>query len=272
MPTIRSFLFVPASRMDRVEKALATQADAIIIDLEDAVALAEKDRARQDLDAWLSHQKNLERIWVRINPLQTELGHTDINLLGRHSVAGWVLPKAENMTDISVLQQKKAMTSQIALLIESAIGVANARQLASQTDVSRLMFGTIDFQLDLNMKCDELETQLNTFRLELTLASTLAGIYPPVDGVTVSTSDEQLLQNSVQQAQQHGFSAKLCIHPNQVATVNQGFMPSAQEYDWAKRVIEGDQTHQGAAFAVDGKMVDKPVIELAKRIINQYER
>lgn len=272
MPAIRSFLFVPASRMDRVEKALATQADAVIIDLEDAVALAAKDNAREELNAWLNQQTNLDRIWVRINPLQSNLGQTDIDLLGRHAVAGWVLPKAENITDVSVLQQKKVASSQIALLIESAAGIANARQLASQSDVSRLMFGTIDFQLDVNMKCDELETQLNTFRLELTLASRLAGIYSPVDGVTVSTSDDQLLHNSVKQAQQHGFSAKLCIHPNQVTTVNQGFMPSSQEYDWAKRVIEGDQTHQGAAFAVDGKMVDKPVIELAKRIINQYER
>lgn len=272
MPAIRSFLFVPATRMDRVEKALATQADAVIIDLEDAVALSAKDKARNELNKWLEQQTHVDRVWIRLNPLQTDLGHQDLDVLSHHAVAGWVLPKAENTTDVELLQQKKKPSSQIALLIESAVGIANARDLAKQTGVSRLMFGTIDFQLDVNMKCDELETQLNAFRLELTLASRLAGIYSPVDGVTVSTSDEQLLQNSVKQAQQHGFNAKLCIHPNQVSIVNAGFMPSCEEYDWAKRVIEGEQAHQGAAFAIDGKMVDKPVIELAKRIINQFER
>lgn len=272
MPTIRSFLFVPASRMDRVEKALATSADAIIIDLEDAVALNAKDQARTDLGQWLSQQNSLHRVWVRINPLNTDLGQADFDVLGHIGVAGWVLPKAEDVAAVEKVAQGKHSQSQLALLIETAIGIDKARELAKCSGVTRLMFGTIDFQLDMNMKCDALESQLDGFRLQLTLASRLAGLHPPVDGVTVTTDDSDLLAKTVAKSRSFGFGAKLCIHPKQVNTVNTGFMPSAEEFDWAQRVIEGERTHQGAAFSIDGKMIDRPVIELAQRVIQQHQR
>lgn len=277
MAAIRSFLFVPASRVDRFEKALETEADAIIIDLEDAVAIDAKGTARDDLCDWLEEQEKdneaiLKRIWVRINPLNSPWGQDDIDELATFNLGGWVLPKAESTYDIEQVVNLKPKRTQLALLIETAAGLAHARLLSAIEGVNRLMFGTIDFQLDLNMKCDPLETQLNIFRAELCLASRLAGLEAPVDGVTASTTDTELLQQSVQQARAFGFGAKLCIHPRQVDAVNAGFLPSEAEYEWALKVIEGNKKHQGAAFAVDGKMVDAPIISLAEQIVQQFEQ
>ncbi|HLR29610.1 MAG TPA: CoA ester lyase [Paenalcaligenes sp.] len=277
MASIRSFLFVPASRVDRFEKALDTQADAVIIDLEDAVAIDAKAVARDALCDWLEEQSTedeslLKRIWVRINPLNSPWGHDDMDALSEFHLGGWVVPKAENTYDVEQVVTLKPKRTQLALLIETAVGLAHARLLSTLDGVDRLMFGTLDFQLDLDMKCDPLETQLNAFRAELTLASRLAGLEAPVDGVTPSTTDTVLLEQSVQQARAYGFGAKLCIHPRQVEGVNRGFMPSAAEHDWAQRVIEANKKHQGAAFSVDGKMVDAPVIALAEQIIQQYQR
>lgn len=272
MASIRSFLFVPASRVDRFEKALDTNADAVIIDLEDAVAIDAKATARDALCDWLTEQSKeddslLKRIWVRINPLNSPWGHDDMNALSKFQLAGWVLPKAEHTYDVEQVVTLKPKRTQLALLIETATGLAHARLLSALEGVHRLMFGTIDFQLDMGMKCDPLETQLNAFRAELALASRLAGLEAPVDGVIASTTDKELLERSVRQARAYGFGAKLCIHPRQVDTVNQGFMPTEHERDWAQRVLQANEKYQGEAFSVDGKMVDAPVIALAKRIL-----
>lgn len=276
MTTIRSFLFVPASRVDRFEKALDSEADAVVIDLEDAVPTDAKASARDDLCDWLeSHQEDeaeiLKKTWVRINPLHSPWGHDDIDALSDFHLAGWVLPKAESPYDVEQVVNLKPKRTQLALLIESAAGMAHARLLAATEGVNRLMFGTLDFQRDLNMHCDALETQLDSFRAELTLASRLAGLEAPVDGATPSTTDIELVQAAVTRARAFGFGAKLCIHPRQVAAVNQAFLPTDKEYDWAQRVMQANKKHRGGAFAVDGKMVDAPVIRLAEQIIATYQ-
>lgn len=274
MATIRSFLFVPANRIERIEKALESAADAVVIDLEDAIPIDAKGVARDGLFDWLEEQEKeennqLKRIWVRINPLNSPWGHDDIDCLADFHLGGWVLPKAEHTYDVEQVLNLKPKRSQLALLIETAAGLAQIRLLAAIEGVNRLMFGTLDFQHDLNMKCDPLETQLNAFRNELALASRLANLPAPVDGVTAATTDTELLAQSVQQAKAYGFGAKLCIHPNQVSIVNQGFLPTLSEYQWAIKVVNENKKHQGAAFAVDGKMVDAPVISLAEQIIEQ---
>src|SRR5690625_3803477 len=275
MASIRSFLFVPASRVDRFEKALDTEADAVIIDLEDAVAIDAKAVARDALCDWLEEQSAedetlLKRIWVRINPLNSPWGHDDMDALSEFQLGGWVVPKAENTYDVEQVVTLKPKRTQLALLIETAVGLAHARLLSTLDGVDRLMFGTLDFQLDLDMKCDPLETQLNAFRAELTLASRLAGLEAPVDGVTPSTTDTQLLEQSVQQARAYGFAAQLRIHPRQGAGVNRGLRRSDDQQDWPQRVIEANKTHQRAAFSVDGKLVDAPDIALAEQIIQQF--
>jgi citrate lyase subunit beta/citryl-CoA lyase len=150
-------------------------------------------------------------------------------------------------------------------LVETAGGIASAREIAALPGIARLVFGTIDFQLDLDIEGDG--DELLAFRSELVLASRLAGIAAPVDGVETAIDDATVLAVATTRARRLGFGAKLCIHPKQVATVNDGFSPSAEAVDWARRVLDAAAGSGGAAVAVDGRMVDAPVIARAQRVL-----
>ena len=153
-------------------------------------------------------------------------------------------------------------------LVESAAGLAGLSALAAAPGVWRLAFGAIDLQVDLGLK-DATEDELLPFRLQLVLASRLAGIGAPVDGVSTAIDDEARLQVDVQRARRLGFAGKLCIHPRQVAPVNAGMAPSAVELAWAQRVLDAAGAAGGAAVAVDGKMVDKPVLLRAQAVLRE---
>ena len=117
------------------------------------------------------------------------------------------------------------------------------------------------------MVCDQDETELQTARYQIVLASRLAQIAPPIDGVTPSTDDTARISNDAQRAKRMGFGAKLCIHPKQVSIVKAAFMPTDDELAWAHRVIEADQNSKGGAVKLDGRMIDRPVVLLAQRTI-----
>ena len=256
----RSLLFVPGSRPDRFEKALAAGANAVIIDLEDAVAPADKERAREDVSAWLAPHR---AVMVRINGADTAWFGDDLALCRRPGVAAVMLPKAERAEDIAALRGAGAAT--VLPLIESAAGMAALTAIAAAPGVQRLVFGSIDFQVDLGMR-DALEDELLFFRSQLVLTSRLAGLQAPVDGVSTAIDDADQLRDDVLRARRLGFGGKLCIHPRQVASVNRHFAPSAAERAWAQRVLDAAAASGGAAIAVDGKMVDKPVILRAQAI------
>jgi citrate lyase subunit beta/citryl-CoA lyase len=150
-------------------------------------------------------------------------------------------------------------------LIESALGFEQRLSLAHAEGVQRLAFGHIDFQADMNMRATE--DELLPFRVALVLASRLADIAPPIDGVTTALDDAELLRIDVLRARRLGFGGKLCIHPRQVVVVNACFTPDADEIAWAQRVIAADAAAGGAAVAVDGKMVDRPVVLRAQAIL-----
>jgi citrate lyase subunit beta/citryl-CoA lyase len=152
-------------------------------------------------------------------------------------------------------------------LIETAQGMWNAHAIACAALVQRLMFGSIDFQVDTGITGEDEE--LLYFRSQLVLVSRVAGIAPPVDGVTTALDDPERLRAETLRARRLGFGAKLCIHPKQVETVNACFAPSQEEVDWATRVMQAAGNAQGAAVAVDGKMVDKPVLLRAQAILAQ---
>ena len=152
--------------------------------------------------------------------------------------------------------------------MESAAGLAGLAALAGAPGVLRLAFGTIDLQVDLGLK-DATEDELGPFRLQLVLASRLAGIAAPVDGVSVAIDDEDRLRADVQRARRLGFGGKLCIHPKQVGAVNRGLAPGEAELDWARRVLAAAVASGGAAVAVDGKMVDKPVLLRAEALLRE---
>ena len=181
-----------------------------------------------------------------------------------------VLPKAEAADVLAQVAVRLAPAAVLLPLVETGFGVARAETLAAQPRVLRLMFGTIDFQLDMGIdgECEELAF----FRSKLVLASRLAGVQPPVDGVTTAIRDLDRLQADTQRARRMGFGGKLCIHPDQVATVNRAFAPSDEELAWAQRVVEAAGAADGAAVAVDGKMVDRPVLLRAQRMIAEAAR
>ncbi|MEY4208620.1 MAG: hypothetical protein RLZZ20_1772 [Pseudomonadota bacterium] len=260
-----SYLFVPATRPERFDKALGAGADRVIIDLEDAVAPADKDTARDALTSWLNHGKPVA---VRINSSDTEWFARDLALCGQANVAEIILPKAGDVADVKRVTAAGARA--VKLLIESAQGIAHLTELAACDKVSRLIFGTIDFCVDMGIENDDRE--LDYFRSQLVLASKLAGLSAPVDGVTTAIDDATVLTADILRGKRFGFGAKLCIHPKQVATVNASYLPQADEIAWATRVIEAAGAADGAAVQVDGKMVDKPVLIKAERILSLARR
>ena len=261
MPTMSavpvSYLFVPGSRPERFDKALAAGADVVIIDLEDAVSPVDKDSARASVAAWLSVDKP---ICLRINTPDTDWFAADLALCAHPGVAAVMLPKAAQVADIERLRQAGAQ--RVLLLIESAQGFMNLSALASADGVERLAFGSIDFAVDLGIEGDDRE--LDYFRSQLVLASRVAGIAPAIDGVTTAIDDTTVLR--------FGFGGKLCIHPAQLAVVHASYLPQASEVAWAERVLVAAAASQGAAVAVDGKMVDRPVIVKAERILARAGR
>jgi citrate lyase subunit beta/citryl-CoA lyase len=150
-------------------------------------------------------------------------------------------------------------------LIESAQGFANALEVARAPGVQRLLFGSIDFQLDLGI--DGEGDELLHFRSQLVLVSRLAGIEPPVDGVYVAFDDDEGLRRETQRVRKLGFGAKLGIHPRQVKVINEAFSPTADEVAWARRIVQAAADAKGAAVALDGRMVDTPVIAKAEQIL-----
>jgi citrate lyase subunit beta/citryl-CoA lyase len=263
----RSYLFVPGNRPDRYAKAIAAGADAVIVDLEDAVPPSEKPAARAALAAWLSPE---HPVLIRVNGAESQWFREDLALCKTPGVAGVLLPKAESVEDIRVLAEHSAAATPILALIETANGFWNARALAQGPKVQRFVFGSIDFQLDLGIQGEEEE--LLYFRSQLVLVSRVASLEPPVDGVTTAIDDAERVRRETLRARRLGFGGKLCIHPRQVGVVNECFEPSAKEEAWAKRIMEAAEAVRGAAVSVDGQMVDRPVIARAAAILSRIKQ
>ncbi|WP_438764748.1 HpcH/HpaI aldolase/citrate lyase family protein [Kushneria sp. TE3] len=263
--TARMALFVPATRFDRIGKALASEADLVIVDLEDAVAPEDKVLAREYLEQFVEESPDVA-LCVRINAPDSEHFDTDLDLCARlPGVAAIMVPKAEAATR---LKQAAALDRPLWPLIESAAGLEWIDEIAAVDGVERLSFGALDLALDLDLESDTpgAEAILDQARYQLVLHSRLAGLAPPMAGVSPVLDDDDALYTTAQRARQMGFGGMLCIHPCQLAPVLQAFMPDAEQLEWARRVLEGAQT-QGGAFRVDGQMVDAPVIERARRLL-----
>lgn len=257
---IRAPLFVPATRPDRFAKAAGSGTDAVILDLEDAVAPDQKAAARAALDAGFTGLPVL----VRINAGGTEWHAEDLAAVRALRPAAVILPKAEDAAELAGLTAELDGVPLIAL-VETGRGLANARAIAAAPGVYRLAFGSIDFCADLG--CAHERDILLPVRLELVLASRLAGIAAPLDGVTVRLDTPGAAKDDVLHARALGMSGKLCIHPRQIAEVQEGFAPSAEELAWARRVLaSGD-----GAVSVDGQMVDEPVRIRARSILGDRE-
>ena len=258
----RSYLFVPANRPERIAKAQRAGAHGVIVDLEDAVAPAEKDAARAALAAHLTGE---QPVLVRVNGPETAWFEDDLALCNDAGVDGVLLPKAETVEQLRVVAGRIGPDRVLLPLIETARGFDNARALADSGLAQRLIFGFIDFQLDLGIEGEQ--DELLYFRSQLVLVSRLAGLPAPVDGVSVAIEDGERVRAETLYVKRLGFGGKLCIHPRQVPVVNACFLPTAEEQAWARRVLDAAGASHGSAIAVDGKMVDVPVIRKAQEIL-----
>jgi len=263
-----SFLFVPANQPERYGKALASGADGVIIDLEDAVGLDDKAKARELLkNTWSSISvEEKKRVIIRCNAPGSSFYAADLVLAKELQVRHLMIPKTESRDHINGAAEELKTTAFIPM-IETPLGLHHLNEIASAEQVLRLALGNLDMQVELGISCDDNETEIDTARFMLVLASKLAQIAPPLDGVTPSTDDEPRIFAHAQKAKRFGFGAKLCIHPKQIPIIKRAFSPTVEEISWAKRVLAADNASNGQAVKVDGKMVDRPVVMLAHRIL-----
>lgn len=260
-----TYLFVPGNRADRFDKALASRAGAVIVDLEDAVAPDDKAAARAAFAAWYGTRgAAADRILLRINDDSTPWHGADIELVADTGVHGVVLSKAESIPQIDHVAAALGATGFVIPLVETARGVAHADTLACAARVQRIAFGTLDYALDLDLTGDERGFVYPACRIAL--ASRAAAIASPVAGVTPEIGDAAKLLADLAFARACGFGAKLCIHPKQVESIHAAMRPSENEIAWAKEVAAAAASSPGAV-QVAGKMIDRPVIARAMRIL-----
>lgn len=263
----RSSLFVPGNRPDRFLKAVHSGAGIVIVDLEDAVAMADKARARTALAESAAAVADACRqagsaFFVRVNAVDSAWHADDVRAVAALPVDGILLPKPASGD--AVAQVWRAVGGKpLHLLMETAHAFARIAELAGAPGVTRLMLGCADLMSELDLEDDG--EPLHYFRTQLLLHSTLAGLPPPVDGVCLALYDQVQMRREIARARQFGFTAKACIHPAQVALAQEGFLPSAQKLDWARRVLEGSA--DGRAASLDGRLIDGPIVTQARRLL-----
>lgn len=269
LESCRSYLFVPATRPDRIGKALAGAADAVIVDLEDAVAEDQKDEARRLLQEFMAASTGA-RFTVRVNAGGEALAR-DLELCAElPGVDAIMLPKVESIEDI---RRVAGLGKPVWPLIESARGLLGINEIAAAPEVAGLTFGALDLAADLGIDpaSEGAEVFYNQCRYRLVVASRAYGLPAPVETVIPEIHDTARIEKAARMAAQMGFSGMLCIHPNQVSIVNGSFTPDQGLVEWAGRVVEAAQVNTGA-FQIDGQMVDAPVIHRASVILKQANR
>ncbi len=268
LASARSFLFVPANRPERFAKAVASGADAVILDLEDSVPLQAKAEARAAIrQHWGVLQGSPCAVVIRINSPDTEWGQQDLlDLQGLMGLAGVMVPKCESAATLARVAQAWPGVPSLPI-IESAAGYLALREIALAPQVGRLVIGHIDFLADTGMVCSDDQRELDTLRFKVAMCTRAAQLAPAVDGVTVSVDDEALIRADTERSLRFGLGAKLCIHPRQVPVVHATLAPTAAQVEWAQRVLAAMEASQGSAVQLDGKMVDLPVVLQAQRLL-----
>nr|WP_240962705.1 CoA ester lyase [Antrihabitans stalactiti] len=257
-------MFVPGNRPERFAKAASSGADEVVIDLEDAVGPDHKPAARRAVADWLDESG---QAWVRINAHSTTWYADDIAAIVKSpGLRGIIVPKAENPTRLANLAQRLRTGRGLVALVESALGIHNAHQLAAVAGVEELAFGSIDFAVDID--ATEGDDSMLLARSTLVLASRVAGLPAPIDGVTVAARDTTAVAAAAQHARHLGFGGKLCIHPAQLAPAAAAFLPTDSDIAWAREVVATTADDSGAV-RLGNNMIDAPVIARARRILTR---
>jgi citrate lyase subunit beta / citryl-CoA lyase len=282
MSALRSLLFAPGNHARRVEKALGLPADAVILDLEDAVATSEKAATRSIVTEAFGKPR-AGRLYVRVNALTTEWCHADIVAVVQAGLDGIILPKVEHDHElrtagwlISNLERERGLPAgsiDLVPIIETALGISNLTGICrSGTRTRRLAFGAGDFTLDMGMVWTRSEAELLPHRAVCVLESRAAGLEPPLDTVWADLRDAEGFVASAKQAAALGFQGKMCIHPDQIAGANAAFTPDEAALAWAKRVIAAfDEAEANglASIQLDGQFIDYPIVQRARRVLAQ---
>jgi len=288
MPLNRTFLFAPGNHPRRVEKALGLDADAVILDLEDAVAVSDKAAARKPVAEALRRPRRA-RAYVRVNAPSTPFCYRDLVETLHEKVDGVFLPKVESAADLhavdwlmAALERERGIpegTIDLVPMVETAAGVARvdrilqARSLRPYSGawrVKRAAFGAADFSLDAGLQPSLEEPELASARDRVVLASRAAGVEAPLDSPWFHLRDMDGFRRALERSRRGGFQGRLCVHPDQVPVANAAFTPSAEEVARAERIVAAFQATEakgGAAVEVDGQMVDYPVVYRARALL-----
>jgi citrate lyase subunit beta/citryl-CoA lyase len=257
--TAITFLFVPGSRPDRFDKAVASGADIVILDLEDAVAPDDKASARNEVSAWLDQGG---KAIVRVNSPDSSWFHEDVR--ATTAAPAVMLPKVESARAVRKLQTVRGAEAPIVALIESPTGLAHLAEICAEPQVVRLAFGNVDFAAALGLDPDS-HLALATARSQLVYAAGVSDLASPIDGVTTWLKDRDKLVADAAHACELGFGGKLLVHPSQVADARSCFLPSAREIAWAQEMLGSPRDDVQAR---GGRMVDLPVRNRARRIMD----
>jgi citrate lyase beta subunit len=271
LASARSLLFVPGNDGHKLEKALSAGADAVVADLEDAVPAAEKETARKLVAEVFAGPRTASLVAVRVNGAGTAFWDDDLRALAPLPLDVLVLPKA---TPGAVAELPEEGPPVLAI-VESARGLKHAYETASAPRVAALALGAVDLGLELGLEPRPDGQEVLLARSQLVLDSAAAGIRAPFDLVHLDTRDVDGLERECRLARSLGFRGKLCIHPAQVEIVNRVFSPQEKEIEHARRIVdvyERSAAEGRGAVALDGQMVDLPVVERARQVLAQAER
>jgi citrate lyase subunit beta/citryl-CoA lyase len=270
----RSLLFVPADSERKIMKALDSEADAIIFDLEDSVVPDRKAAAR-DILKNLPERSNGPQWWIRVNPLGSEFLKDDLTLIASAYVHGIVLPKAESGADVTQLAHRTGNIPIHAIVTETAASLFGLLSYRTpNSPLAAMSWGAEDLSaaLGASSKYDASGELSFTYRLarSLCLAGAVAAGVQPVDGVFADFKDEKGLRAEAEAARREGFTGKLAIHPAQVPIINAAFTPSKEDVAHAEGIVAAFEAHPDAGvLSVDGKMVDRPHLVQARRVLER---
>lgn len=277
---LRSFLFAPGNHARKVEKVFAAGADAVILDLEDAVPVADKERTRELVVAALQRPRS-SLGYVRINGVGTRWCMGDLESTIGPWLDGVVVPKVESPDQLRLISEKISDAERrfgvpggsidLMPIVETALGIESARDIAAAGPrVRRMAFGGGDYTTELDIIWTAEEHELAYARARLTHGSRIAGLEPPIDTVCLQVKDHERFRQSALNGRRAGFAGKLCIHPDQVAACNEVYSPAPQEIERARQIVaafEAAEATGSASIRVDGEFVDYPIVERARRVL-----
>jgi citrate lyase subunit beta/citryl-CoA lyase len=278
----RSYLYVPGDQPDRLAKAVDRGADALIVDLEDSVAVASKAAARVITAEWLARRAEHRcQVWIRVN---ADALADDLRAVVGARIDGIVVPKAEpellREADrlLTELEHERGLASTVAVigLVETARGLLRAAEVAAAPRVLRLGIGEADLLAELRIQPSESRRELTSLRLQVVVASAAAGIAAPVAPTSTDFRDLDAFRETTRELMKLGFRARTAVHPAQVPVINEVFTPDPDEVARARRIVAAYEAavQRGSGVCVDekGRMVDVAVIRSAREVLDRADR